>query len=192
MNEDVVGLIPAAIVGFFTLAAVYMQNRHHASETARRLEHERSMAAEAFHRERTAAENERLASRIAEQLAWGDRLGVAVGRAKYLYSKASSQEERWEMLRGVLEAAGYGPGDNFFSPLVGLLEPELLEDDELRKLVLEHQATLHQTDFDLAVWSDHKPEVLPQSPFDLIDGLRDLKKRIELRVRELKRQGRPL
>jgi hypothetical protein len=183
-------IIPAILVGFFTLAGLFIQNRHHALEMSKRMAHERLMAEEAFQREKVACENDRLAERIAEQLSWGERIAVSVGRAKHAYSKASTREERTQALGKVMAFAGVNP-DGYY-PLSSLLEPEVLEDDELRALVSNHREVIDKALLDLILQSDYRPEILPQDPLAFVEEVKGLKKRIEVRVRQLKRQGRPL
>ena len=188
MNETVAGLAGALIVGAFTLGGVYIQNRYHASESARRLEHERCMARDQFEREQVTSENEWLSARIGEQLAWGDRITRAVGRADYLLESVSDKEQRLKILGQVWAFARLDPDAT--SPLADLLEPELLEDDELRRLVAAHKETLHEGYMGLA-FGDYRPEKLPSAD-DFAERVATLKKQVALRTRTLRREGRPL
>jgi hypothetical protein len=140
-------IIAAILVGLFALAGVIIQNRHHASEVGKRMAHDRLMAQEAFQREKVASENEKLAQQIAEQLSWGERIAVSVGRAKVAYGAASTREERTKALSKVMALAGINP-DGYY-PLSSLLEPEVLEDTELRELVLGHRNMIDKAFMDL-------------------------------------------
>jgi hypothetical protein len=188
--EFLSGLIGAIVGGFFVLTGTFIQGYFQSKEARLHFEQEWQLAAEDHRRQEVKAENAALTDRINEQLVWGDKISVTVARVKYAYSRTTQREERTKELGRLMTLIGVS--GNQYSPLSELLEPELLEADELRDLIASHRGKIEDAYLSLILSSDYRPDDLPADEMGFINEVKDLKRRILLRMREMKRLGKPL
>ncbi len=187
--EFVSGLVGALIGGSFVLIGSLIQGRQQMNALREQFVHERKLAGEQFERERVASENERLTDAVRELLGWADRVPMAIGRAILRFQDCKDEAERRAAVIEVQQEFGADPAG--YNPFLSLVRAEELEDPQLASTVGSLRESIEDTWTNLVLFSHRDPDCLPDSE-KYQDSVGRQRAGIELRLRALRRLGRPL
>jgi len=181
------GLLGALIGGLFVLAGSFLQGHFQSKQAQAQFEHERRLAAQEHERRQVWSENEKLRGRVQAQIAYGRSILVAAARFQAYAEEAKERHDPTKILYEALRFVGLDwdqPRPQSF------LQPEEIEDSELRDVLSEHGHTVEDVEWRL-VTADRYPAKLPADCMDVLHQLDDLSHRIDLRCRVLLREGKP-
>jgi len=185
----VFGFVGALIGGLFVLGGSFLQGHFQSKQAQARFEHERRLAAEDHERRQVLSENERLRGRVQGQIAYGRKILVAAVRFQAYAQEAKDREDLTKILIDAVRFVGLDWDQP--SPYPSFLQPDEIEDSELRDAVSEHRRVVEDVEWGL-VMADRPSAKLPADCMELLAQVDALSRRIDLRCRLLQREGKPL
>jgi len=177
---------PAVLGGGFALGGVALGGLLQFVQAHFQFERQRRLAAEEHQREVIENTNRDLSNKLDVNLAHGDGIVLAAQRIGLGFAEMADLGERLQRLRDVLQVYGIQETSVF-------LGADSLEDEELKVSVQSHRETC--VSLQLRLLHPDSPDFGNVKLFDmprLESEIDELRQKIDLRRRHLRREGRPL
>jgi len=166
-----------------TVVGIVFQQIFSSREADRNFDRQRRLAAEDHARRVTEASNRDLSARLDLNLAYGQALRRAAHEVGIGFVRMANISERSERLNDLCIKYGITPG----SPLV---PANSLENDALRDLVQRHREV--SVDLELMLVLDEGEDFKSSKLRQASNELDELGKEVDVRRRQLRREGNPL